>query len=118
MWCYGIARNKVRESLRSSKRRAEVETTAPTALLSSRALDPLVLVARHEEAAHIQDALTRLDERSRELVKLIHWDEMSIAEAARIIGMKESSARTKYARARSRLGELLASRSANPVTSR
>ncbi|WP_363432020.1 sigma factor-like helix-turn-helix DNA-binding protein [Microbacterium sp. LWH3-1.2] len=40
---------------------------------------------------------------SRELLILIHWDGFNIAQAARVMGLNQSSARTRYSRAKQRL---------------
>jgi RNA polymerase sigma-70 factor (ECF subfamily) len=51
----------------------------------------------------VRRAVGRLDERSRELVILVHWDGFSIAQAARLLSMNASTARTRYGRALHRL---------------
>ncbi len=51
----------------------------------------------------VRRAVMSLDARSRELVTLIHWDGFTIAEAARLLSMNESTARTRYGRALQRL---------------
>ncbi|WP_168628064.1 sigma-70 family RNA polymerase sigma factor [Cryobacterium sp. BB307] len=110
MWCFGIARNVVREYYRHGVKHTE---------LASALRDRMSEIAARGNAAddaaesamkvrEIRDALGALDARSRELVVLLHWDGFSIAEAARHLGMNESTARTRYSRARQRLATLVA----------
>ena len=57
------------------------------------------------------DALAGLSERDQELIRLVIWDGFGVGEAGTVLGMKESTARSRYARAKSRLRhELEASR--------
>lgn len=109
MWCYGIARNKLREHLRSARRRVTRGTTARTDNPAAGLMDPAVVAIQNEDTARVHTALRLLDAKSRELVMLINWDGLSIAEAARLMRMNESTARTRYARARTRLRDLLSS---------
>ncbi|MEV8218699.1 sigma factor-like helix-turn-helix DNA-binding protein [Microbacterium sp. NPDC077391] len=48
-------------------------------------------------------AVVALDAKSRELMMLVHWDGFSLAEAARLLSMNESTARTRHGRALRRL---------------
>lgn len=48
-----------------------------------------------------------LRESDRELVTLVHWDGLTLAQAASLIGMNPSTARTRYARAKERLASRL-----------
>lgn len=112
MWCFGIARNKLHEHHRAARRHGiHHQSTDPT-LLASALADPEITVVEREEAAQVRHALDALDPRSRELVTLIHWDGLSIADASRLLHLNESSARTRYARARARLAVLLIPRRA------
>lgn len=110
MWCFGVARNKVHEHHRAARRHGILHTTADLSLLPSVLADPETAAIDGDEAARVRRALNDLDPRSRELVMLIHWERLSIAEASRVLNLNESSARTRYARARARLALLLASR--------
>lgn len=109
MWCFGIARNVLREHRRGAAQRIGLaeELRAHLRLLPARdnAADTAVLGAFR--AQEVASALATLDERSRELVTLIHWDGFSTAQAARVLGMNESTARTRYSRALHRLAPLL-----------
>lgn len=58
-------------------------------------------------AEAVRQALGALDQRSREVVTLVHWDGFAIAYAARLLSMNESTARTRHARALRRLEQQL-----------
>ncbi|MBN0038924.1 hypothetical protein JN535_01895 [Cellulosimicrobium cellulans] len=45
-------------------------------------------------------AVVQLPARQRELVRLVHWDGFTLAQAAEVAGIRASTARTHYARAR------------------
>ncbi|MFD0791891.1 RNA polymerase sigma factor [Microbacterium insulae] len=61
-------------------------------------------------AADVRSAVRSLDMKSGELVTLVRWDGFSIAAAARLLGMNESTARTRYQRALQRLERVLSER--------
>lgn len=105
MWCFGIARNIVREHYRHTTRRLD---------LANRLRDYLLDTASHDNAADmaaeansranaVRAAVRALDKKSRELVMLVHWDGFTIAEAARVLAINESTARTRHSRALVRL---------------
>lgn len=108
MWCFGIARNTIREHYRRATKqlatadglREHIRHTA-----QDNAADTVTEAQMRVET--VIRALGLLDERSRELVKIIHWDGFSTADAARILTMNQSSARTRYARAITRLKDKL-----------
>jgi RNA polymerase sigma-70 factor (ECF subfamily) len=52
-------------------------------------------------------ALSQLGERDRELLMLLAWDGLSVAEAARVLGCSSVAARVRLHRARRRLEGLL-----------
>ncbi|TFD48488.1 sigma-70 family RNA polymerase sigma factor [Cryobacterium frigoriphilum] len=98
MWLFGIARHVVTNAARSQRRRwtlterfREVLRTSPT---EGRPAD---------DGADVRDAISRLTPTQAELVRLIHWDGFAITEAAHILSISPSTARTRYQRARADL---------------
>lgn len=94
MWLYGVAHNTLRNWRRGRRRhdkrvqrlRDEVRThTAPPDL------------------GEVRAAIERLPADQAELVRLVHWEGFSVVEAARIVGVSESTARGRYQRARGTL---------------
>ncbi|PPF23673.1 MULTISPECIES: RNA polymerase sigma factor [unclassified Rathayibacter] len=103
MWLFGIARNVLSNSTRTSNRRTDLSgrlrgvlATAPT---EGRPAD---------EGVDVRDAIARLAPEQAELVRLIHWDGFSITEAGQLLGFPASTARTRYQRAREDLRSTLA----------
>lgn len=101
MWLFTIAANVLANHRRGAGRRqrladrlrAEVSVAAP---------------ADATEAHALRDAVLRLPPAQRELVMLVHWDSLSIADAAEVLGLNASTARTRYATARASLRSALA----------
>lgn len=105
MWCFGVARNILREHYRHTAKHLALADGLRDHLRNSASQQngaDTVAESRIRSEA-VRRALTALDDRSRELIMLVHWDSFSIAEAARILSMNESTARTRHARALQRL---------------
>ena len=105
MWCFGVARNILREHYRHTVKQLALADGLRDHLRTSTSLNNGADIAAEAKirSAEVRHALTSLDERSRELVMLVHWDGFSIAEAARILAINESTARTRHGRALQRL---------------
>jgi RNA polymerase sigma factor (sigma-70 family) len=58
-------------------------------------------------ADQLRVALSRLASRQREVLQLVFYHEMTVEEAARVMGVSVGSARTHYARGKARMAELL-----------
>ena len=61
-----------------------------------------------DSSRRLSSALSRLPERQREALHLVFYQDMSIAEAAEIMGISLGSARTHYERGKARMKALLA----------
>ncbi|WP_052460817.1 RNA polymerase sigma factor [Microbacterium gorillae] len=119
LWCFGIARNTLREHHRRTARRLALADDLRDRLrVRPHGEDAAEIAEAQFAAAGVRKALTTLDDRSRELITLVHWDGFSIAEAARMLGMNESTARTRYGRALRRLQAHLAAESRPPADAR
>jgi RNA polymerase sigma-70 factor (ECF subfamily) len=62
---------------------------------------------RAELKLRIEEALNSMDPHDREVLVLRHFEELSNAEAAQVLGIKPSAAVNRYARALNRLKEVL-----------
>jgi RNA polymerase sigma-70 factor (ECF subfamily) len=101
MWLFTIAANVLSNQNRSRRRqlgladrlRAHLATASPSPDLA--------------EVSAVRDAVLRLHDAQRELVMLIHWDGFTIAEAAEILCLNASTARSRYAAARASLRQAL-----------
>lgn len=98
-WLYGVARRLLANHWRA--RRA-----APTfaELTDTAALD------RHDGVVRLVDvrsALARLSEDDQEILRLIGWEQLSLTEAALVLGCGLAAAKVRVHRARRRLTALL-----------
>lgn len=102
-WLYGVARNVVMRQLASSAR--EGRTVAAVA-------NELVVTSRTGfGSAHdprISWAWERLSDGDREVLALIAWEELSVGEAAVVLGCSAPAFSVRLHRARRRLARLLA----------
>jgi RNA polymerase sigma-70 factor (ECF subfamily) len=65
---------------------------------------------RHDAVVQLVDvrsALPRLSEDDQEILRLIGWEQLSLAEAASVLGCGMGAAKVRLHRARRRLAELL-----------
>ena len=104
MWLFTIAGNVRANQQRSGRRRSALTERLGTALATAA---PQTGEREFEHVA-LRDAIGRLPPEHRELVMLVHWDGLSIADAAEVMGLNASTARTRYATARASLREALA----------
>lgn len=111
MWFFGIARNVLRDGTRAHSRREALSDMLigeiQRAEDSATGEDPAEAAERAVRASTVRAAIGALEDRSRELVILVHWDHFSLVDAAKQLRMNPSTARTRYARARARLAEHL-----------
>src|SRR6478609_6644829 len=56
-----------------------------------------------DEGADVRDAIARLDPDLAELVRLVHWERLTLVQAAELLGIPDSTARGRYARAKEEL---------------
>lgn len=96
-WAYGIARKVLANHHRGRARRDR----ADEALRTAAAFAPVEDVP--DEAFIAAEAVKLLPARDQELVRLVVWEELSIAAAGRVMGINSATARSRYARA---LGKL------------
>ncbi|MFI2752586.1 RNA polymerase sigma factor [Cellulomonas sp. P22] len=102
MWLFGIARNVVLNVQRGKRRRLGLADR----LRQQRPADP-VHHGGADEGLEVRDAIARLDPDLAELVRTVHWDGFTLAEAAQILGIPASTARSRYGRARTELRAVL-----------
>jgi RNA polymerase sigma-70 factor, ECF subfamily len=87
----------------------EMTSAALAAHLLGRLTTPSQAAIRAERKIRLQEALNSLDPIDREVLALRHFEELSNAEAAAVLGLDKSAASKRYTRALIRLKDILAS---------
>ncbi|RKT31921.1 RNA polymerase sigma-70 factor (ECF subfamily) [Microbacterium sp. AG1240] len=94
MWLFSAARNVLRDSRPTSARRsAAVARLADD--LRTQAPPP-----RDDASVEVQDAIDRLPDDDAELVRLTYWEGLASHEAAAVLGINPSTARSRLSRAK------------------
>jgi RNA polymerase sigma-70 factor (ECF subfamily) len=83
-------------------------SAALAAQLLGRHTSPTQAAVRAERLLRLQEALNSLDPMDREVLSLRHFEELSRAETAQVLGIAESAAAKRYLRALKRLKDTLA----------
>ena len=123
LWLRGVVSNKLLElhrhhlgtRMRDAKRELPLEdrqrfddtTAALCAHLVGRLTSPSVAAVRDEIKMRLARALDRMDPTDREVLTLRHFEQLTNAEAAEVVGIQERAAAKRYLRALERLKELL-----------
>lgn len=106
-WLFGVIRNTALENRRQRKRQQRRLEPLPAAQPDPGHPDVEARLEREEQAERLVAALRRLTERQRDVLHLVFYQRMTIAEAAEIMGLSVGSARTHYARGKDRLRAIL-----------
>jgi RNA polymerase sigma-70 factor (ECF subfamily) len=97
-WLYGVARNVVRNHQRGVRRRAALALVVPPAT-------PVPPPDEPADAEVIRVALAALRDDDREILRLVAWDELDVADLPLALGCSASAARVRLHRARKRFAE-------------
>lgn len=96
-WLFGVAHNTLRRHWRSSPAEQPVADVTPMAP----GWDPWTTVdSRIDAASVLRHALALLRPEQRELLTLIAWEDLTIADAGRVLGMPPGTARRSMHEAR------------------
>jgi RNA polymerase sigma-70 factor (ECF subfamily) len=76
--------------------------------LSGHGIGPITAARHAEVAARLNEALGQMDPVDREVLALRHYEQLTSAETAEVLGIQERAAAKRYTRALERLRELLA----------
>ena len=103
-WLYAVIRRTAADRRRRGwlrwLRQAAVPEGDPPA-------QPAAIVEGRERAAQVRGALVRLPGRQREVLDLVFYQDLTVEQAAGVMGVSVGSARRHYDRAKRRLGEFL-----------
>lgn len=108
-WAFGVIRRTAQEA----RRRAALGRWLPLARLvgrpeaAARQPDPDVALAAADERSRLVKALAQLPIRQREVLHLVFYEDLSIADAASVLGIALGTARTHYERGKAALRRLL-----------
>jgi RNA polymerase sigma-70 factor, ECF subfamily len=107
-WMLGIARYKAWTSLR--RRLPEELDDEAGEKIEDGADTPEIVTQKTERAAILRNCLKQLSAAHREVIDLVYYHEQSVEEVAQIIGVPQSTVKTRMFYARKRVAELLAER--------
>jgi RNA polymerase sigma-70 factor, ECF subfamily len=106
-WLFGV----IRLTAASERRKAWLRgllLMREAVRLEPEAPPPLDAEIERESRCHsLADALTHLARRQREVLQLVFYHDLTVDEAAAVMGVTVGSARTHYARGKARLAVLL-----------
>jgi RNA polymerase sigma factor (sigma-70 family) len=109
LWLFGVARRVIANENRSVAARLRLGERLRQEV-SRTVADESIAV---QEREGVRAALSRLREEDREILLLVGWEDLQVAEAAKVIGISAPGARTRLHRARRRLRRELAEVDAN-----
>lgn len=105
-WIHSIARNKVISWLRkTSEITLEDESLLDT--LVDTAATPHEKLAMDDIKQHLLRMMDQLSDEHREILRLAYFDDLSIKEAADVLGISENTVKTRMFYARKRMAQLL-----------
>jgi RNA polymerase sigma-70 factor, ECF subfamily len=81
--------------------------TALVAQLSAGGTGPATAALKEEIHVRLNEALSQMDETDREVLALRHYEQLTSAETAQVLGIQERAAAKRYTRALERLRVLL-----------
>lgn len=105
-WLFSVVRHTAAEL----RRRAALRRWLPLAVLGATAdgrPDPATELARTDETRRLTAVLATLPRRQREVLHLVFYQDLTIAEAAEVAGVSLGTARTHYERGKAALRKLL-----------
>ncbi len=104
-WLLSIAHHRAVSSLR--KRRETAWNEEAAAEIADTDDDPEVVAQKADKSVLLRRAMDQLSPEHREIIDLVYYHEMSIAEVSEVIGIPENTVKTRMFYARKRLSEIL-----------
>jgi RNA polymerase sigma-70 factor (ECF subfamily) len=101
-WLFRIATSVALNALRTAQRRPQAPITLPsdsdTTLsfwLTDTSMSPQEAIERSEERDRLRSLVARLPEEKREVLRMVHGDEMAISEVAHVLGIPSGTVRSR-----------------------
>ena len=108
VWLIRIVWNIVLDRKRRAKTRPETDDVADLArVLPSKGLSAEEIAAAAQHHAHVLACVDQLPAKERDVLFLSAFEELTSVEIATVLGITESSVRSRLFRARNLMGELL-----------
>jgi RNA polymerase sigma-70 factor, ECF subfamily len=104
-WLMSIAHNRAISSLR--RRREESWDEEKAAEIADGGDDPEVSLQKDDKAAVMRRCLDALSAEHKEIIDLVYYQEMSVAEVSEVVGIPEATVKTRMFYARKKLSEVL-----------
>lgn len=108
-WLYGIARNILREHWRAGKA-IGLPLAGETGCDPWDGVDERLDITRQAET--VMTAVRALPAIERDVLLLVAWEQLTVAEAAKVLGIPPGTARSRLHRARAALRRMLSERDA------
>lgn len=111
-WLYGVARRLLANHWRARRAAPDVLPITDADLLQetgSSGTDATMGVA------DLQAALATLTDLDQEILRLVGWEELTVSEAAQVLGCTRATAAVRLHRARRRLTEAMSNRAVPPA---
>jgi len=99
-WLYGVARRVIANQRRAGRRRARLGQRLASEFEAGSGRDTAEIV---DERESVLTAFDRLPESSREVLRLVAWEELDSKSAARALGCTSAAFRVRLHRARRQL---------------
>jgi RNA polymerase sigma-70 factor, ECF subfamily len=110
-WLYRIARNQCIDRLRKRRSHGQEQELSDEASGDR----PSGLFARKQAAQRVEHALSKLPERQRAALTLVHYEGLSGAEACEVLDVSAEALESLLARGRRSLRELLRGLEVEPI---
>lgn len=104
-WLMSIAHNRAISSLR--RRREEAWEEDKAGEIADGGDDPEVSLQKDDKATALRRCLDRLSAEHKEIIDLVYYQEMSVAEVSEVVGIPEATVKTRMFYARKKLSEVL-----------
>jgi RNA polymerase sigma factor (sigma-70 family) len=106
-WIFGVIRRTAASERRKAWLRGLLLVREAGSLTPEAPAPPDAQVERDSRSNGMRHALAQLAARQREVLQLVFYHDLSVDEAAAVMGVGVGSARTHYARGKARLATLL-----------